>query len=57
MARWGLVPFWMKEKPKVPHIIIVGEADRLVSGVHDRMPVMLLSRWLDPTAEIDELRG
>lgn len=41
--------------------IIVGEADRLVSGVHDRMPVMLLSqdydRWLDPTAEIDELRG
>jgi len=20
MARWGLVPFWMKEKPKVPHI-------------------------------------
>ena len=20
MARWGLVPFWMKEIPKVPHI-------------------------------------
>ncbi len=20
MARWGLVPFWMKEMPKVPHI-------------------------------------
>lgn len=20
MARWGLVPFWMNEKPKVPHI-------------------------------------
>ena len=20
MARWGLVPFWVKEKPKVPHI-------------------------------------
>jgi putative SOS response-associated peptidase YedK len=20
MARWGLVPFWMKEKPKIPHI-------------------------------------
>lgn len=20
MARWGLVPFWMKERPKVPHI-------------------------------------
>src|SRR5688572_1894682 len=20
MARWGLVPAWMKEKPKVPHI-------------------------------------
>jgi putative SOS response-associated peptidase YedK len=20
MARWGLIPFWMKKKPKVPHI-------------------------------------
>ena len=20
MARWGLIPFWMNEKPKVPHI-------------------------------------
>ena len=20
MARWGLIPSWMKEKPKVPHI-------------------------------------
>ena len=20
MARWGLIPFWMKEKPKVPNI-------------------------------------
>ena len=20
MARWGLIPFWMKVKPKVPHI-------------------------------------
>jgi hypothetical protein len=20
MARWGVIPFWMKEKPKVPHI-------------------------------------
>src|SRR5919106_615405 len=20
MARWGLIPFWMKEKPKIPHI-------------------------------------
>jgi putative SOS response-associated peptidase YedK len=41
--------------------MIVGEANPLVGGVHDRMPVMLLSqdydRWLDPTAEIDELRG
>jgi putative SOS response-associated peptidase YedK len=133
MARWELIPFWMKEKPRVPHInaraetvhelplcregfakrrclipatgfyewqqradgkqpyrfvrkdlepfafagiwefvriggedivstcMIVGEANPLVGGVHDRMPVMLLSqdydRWLDPTAEIDELRG
>jgi putative SOS response-associated peptidase YedK len=41
--------------------MIVGEANPLVGGVHDRMPVMLLSqdydRWLDPTAELDELRG
>jgi putative SOS response-associated peptidase YedK len=20
MARWGLIPFWMREKPRVPHI-------------------------------------
>src|SRR5450631_3537840 len=20
MARWGLIPFWMKERPKIPHI-------------------------------------
>jgi len=20
LARWGLIPFWMKERPKVPHI-------------------------------------
>jgi putative SOS response-associated peptidase YedK len=26
MARWGLVPFWMKEKPKVPHISARAEA-------------------------------
>jgi putative SOS response-associated peptidase YedK len=131
MARWGLIPFWMKEKPKVPHInaraetvdkqplfrrafakrrclipatgfyewqkredgkqpyrfrrkdlepfafagiwefarfegediisacMIVGEPNPLVGGVHDRMPVMVLSedydRWLDPTSESDEL--
>ena len=24
MARWGLIPFWMKEKPKVPHITTRG---------------------------------
>jgi putative SOS response-associated peptidase YedK len=131
MARWGLIPFWMKEKPKVPHInaraetvdkqplfrrafakrrclipatgfyewqkredgkqpyrfrrkdlepfafagiwefarfegediisacMIVGEPNPLVGGVHDRMPVMVLSedydRWLDPTSASDEL--
>ena len=130
MARWGLIPSWMKEKPKVPHInaraetvhklplfrqafakrrclipatgfyewqkradgkqpyrfvrkdlepfafagiwefarlagedvvstcMIVGEANPLVGGVHDRMPVMLLSqdydRWLDPATDITE---
>jgi putative SOS response-associated peptidase YedK len=130
MARWGLIPSWMKEKPKVPHInaraetvhqlrlfreafakrrclipatgfyewqkradgkqpyrfvrrdlepfafagiwefariagedivstcMIVGQANPLVGGVHDRMPVMLLSqdydRWLDRAADIAE---
>ena len=129
----GIIPFWMKEKPRVPHInaraetiyklplfreafakrrclipatgfyewqqradgkqpyrfvrkdlepfaftaiwefariggedivsarMIVGEANPLVTGVHARMPVMLLSqdydRWLDPTAGIEEVRG
>lgn len=133
MGRWGLIPFWMKEKPKIPHInaraetvhklplfreafarrrclipatgffewqaradgkqpyrfvrsdmqpfafaglweftrlggddmlsstIIVGEPNRLVGGVHDRMPVMLMpedyDRWLDPAMTVDELRA
>jgi putative SOS response-associated peptidase YedK len=134
MARWGLIPFWMKEKPKVPHInaraetvhrlllfreafakrrclipatgfyewqkredgkqpyrfrrkdlepfafagiwelarlgsedilstaMIVGEANPLVGGIHDRMPVMLLAeddydRWLGPTTAIDALKA
>lgn len=132
MARWGLIPFWMKDKPKVPHInaraetveklplfreafakrrclipatgfyewqkredgkqpyrfatqrsravrvrrylgiariggeeilstaIIVGEANPLVGGVHDRMPVMLMSedydRWLGPGSSVAELK-
>jgi putative SOS response-associated peptidase YedK len=127
MARWGLIPFWMKEKPKVPHInaraetvdklpmfreafskrrclipatgfyewekredgkqpyrftrkdlepfafagiwefariegeeilsaaIIVGEANSLVSSIHNRMPVMLMAedydRWLGPATD------
>ena len=30
MARWGLIPFWMKEKPGVPHINARAETvDRL----------------------------
>jgi putative SOS response-associated peptidase YedK len=133
MARWGLIPFWMKEKPKVPHInaraetvdrlplfreafakrrclipatgfyewqqredrnqpyrfrrkdlepfafagiwefarlageeilsaaMIVGEANPLVGGIHDRMPVMLMSedydRWLAPIASGSELKA
>jgi putative SOS response-associated peptidase YedK len=132
MARWGLIPFWMKEKPKVPHInaraetvhklplfreafakrrclipatgfyewqkredgkqpyrfrrkdlepfafagiwefakldgeeilstaLIVGEANSLVGGVHDRMPVMLMSEdydsWLGPTS-VEDLKA
>lgn len=133
MARWGLIPGWMKEKPKIPHInaraetvhklplfreafarrralvpatgffewqqradgkqpyrfvredlepfafagiwefarlgenevlsaaIIVGEANPLVSPVHDRMPVILMpedyDRWLDEATGIDDLRA
>jgi putative SOS response-associated peptidase YedK len=133
MARWGLIPFWMKEKPKVPHInaraetvdrlplfreafakrrclipatgfyewqqredgkqpyrfhrkdlepfafagiwefvrlggeeilstaIIVGEANPLVGGIHDRMPVMLMSedydRWFAPTTSVSDLKA
>jgi putative SOS response-associated peptidase YedK len=55
MARWGLIPFWMKEKPKV------GEPNPLVGGVHDRMPVMLLPEdydaWLASTTEPEDLRS
>jgi putative SOS response-associated peptidase YedK len=133
MARWGLIPFWMKEKPKVPHInaraetvdrlplfreafakrrclipatgfyewqqredgkqpyrfrrkdlepfafagiwefarlaggeilsaaMIVGEPNPLVGGIHDRMPVMLMSedydRWLGRANSADELKS
>jgi putative SOS response-associated peptidase YedK len=133
MARWGLIPFWMKEKSKVPHInaraetvdklpmfreafakrrclipatgfyewekreddrqpyrfvrrdlepfafagiwefariegeeilsaaIIVGEANSLVSPIHNRMPVMLMSkdydRWLGPATDMHELKS
>ena len=133
MARWGLIPFWMKEKPKVPHInaraetvdrlplfreafakrrclipatgfyewqqredgkqpyrfrrkdlepfafagiwefarlggeeilstaIIVGQANPLVGGIHDRMPVMLMledyDRWLATANSADELKS
>ena len=133
MARWGLIPFWMKEKPKVPHInaraetveklpmfreafakrrclipatgfyewekredgkqpyrfrrkdlepfafagiwefariegedilsaaIIVGEANSLVTPIHNRMPVMLMAedydRWLDAATDVRELKA
>ena len=133
MARRGLTPFWMKEKPKVPHInaraetvdrlplfreafakrrclipatgfyewqqredgkqpyrfrrkdlepfafagiwefarlggeeilstaIIVGQANPLVGGIHDRMPVKLMledyDRWLATANSADELKS
>ena len=41
--------------------MIVGEANPLVGGVHDRMPVMLMfedyDRWLGPTTSIDDLKA
>ena len=41
--------------------MIVGQPNPLVSGVHDRMPVMLMAedydRWLGPGTAADELRA
>ena len=41
--------------------MIVGEANPLVGGVHDRMPVMLMSedyvRWLGPATSTDDLKA
>ena len=41
--------------------MVVGEANPLVGGVHDRMAVMLMSedydRWLGPTTGIDDLKA
>jgi putative SOS response-associated peptidase YedK len=41
--------------------IIVGEANPLVGGIHDRMPVMLISgdydRWLGPTTSVSDLKA
>jgi putative SOS response-associated peptidase YedK len=41
--------------------IIVGEPNRLVAPIHDRMPVILApesyDRWLAPDATADELRS
>jgi putative SOS response-associated peptidase YedK len=41
--------------------MIVGEANPLVGGVHDRMPVMLMSedydRWLGPNIGVDDLKA
>jgi putative SOS response-associated peptidase YedK len=133
MVRWGLVPFWMKEKPRVPHInaraetvdtapmfreafekrrclipatgfyewearadgkqpwrfvrkdlepfafagvwefarigsegilsaaIIVGDANSLVAGIHDRMPVIIVpddyDAWLDRETTVAKARA
>jgi putative SOS response-associated peptidase YedK len=41
--------------------MIVGQPNPLVSGVHDRMPIMLTAedydRWLGPDITADELRA
>jgi putative SOS response-associated peptidase YedK len=37
MARWGLIPFWMKEKPKVPHINARAENGAQVAAVSRRI--------------------
>jgi putative SOS response-associated peptidase YedK len=41
--------------------MIVGEANPLVGGIHDRMPVMLMSedydRWLGPGSSADEMKS
>jgi putative SOS response-associated peptidase YedK len=41
--------------------MIVGEPNPVVGGIHDRMPVMLMSddydRWLGPGTSADELKS
>ncbi len=41
--------------------LIVGEANPVVGGVHDRMPVMLMSEdydsWLGPTTGVEDLKA
>ena len=41
--------------------IILGEANSLVSPIHNRMPVMLMSkdfdRWLGPATDMHELKA
>jgi hypothetical protein len=38
MARWGLIPFWMKEKPKVPHINARASASPHPAYAHSSLP-------------------
>jgi putative SOS response-associated peptidase YedK len=35
MARWGLVPFWKKEMPKVPHINVRAETVHKLPLFHE----------------------
>src|SRR4029079_7619886 len=45
MARWGLIPFWMKEKPKVPHINARAETvHKLPLQTHLWMQCMIVCR-------------
>jgi putative SOS response-associated peptidase YedK len=51
----------IREEEIVSACMIVGQPNPLVSGVHDRMPVMLLAedydQWLDPNSSLEELRA
>jgi SOS response associated peptidase (SRAP) len=38
MTRWGLIPFWMKEKPKVPHINARAETVEKQPLFRERLP-------------------
>jgi len=56
-----LAGFWSREGDEGRFVVLVTDASKIISHVHDRMPVLLIGdevdQWLDPAAEEDELLG